>query len=193
VAELPSGTVTFLFTDIEGSTRLLHELGPDGYADALAGHRRVLREPLARRRASPSSSDSATSAAWPSVATSGREARGWRDPQTRSCCSSSAKRRARRSARESLRLARELVDRQSIVYSIALLARLATAAGHVERAGCLWGAVERETARGPGGHWENDRDGFAQHIVCDDPEFERGREAGSKLSLDAAVEYALGP
>ena len=27
MAELPSGTVTFLFTDIEGSTRLLHELG----------------------------------------------------------------------------------------------------------------------------------------------------------------------
>ena len=30
--ELPTGTVTFLFTDIEGSTRLLRELG-DGYAD----------------------------------------------------------------------------------------------------------------------------------------------------------------
>ena len=44
---LPSGTVTFLFTDIEGSTRLLHELG-DGYADALAEHRRVLREAFAR-------------------------------------------------------------------------------------------------------------------------------------------------
>ena len=28
-AELPSATVTFLFTDIEGSTRLLHALGPD--------------------------------------------------------------------------------------------------------------------------------------------------------------------
>ena len=40
--ELPSGTVTFLFTDIEGSTRLLHELG-DGYAEALADHRRTLR------------------------------------------------------------------------------------------------------------------------------------------------------
>jgi hypothetical protein len=35
VPELPTGTVTFLFTDIEGSTRLLHELG-DGYADVLA-------------------------------------------------------------------------------------------------------------------------------------------------------------
>jgi class 3 adenylate cyclase len=41
--ELPTGTVTFLFTDIEGSTRLLRELG-DGYAEALAEHRRVLRE-----------------------------------------------------------------------------------------------------------------------------------------------------
>jgi predicted ATPase/class 3 adenylate cyclase len=41
--ELPAGTVTFLFTDIEGSTRLLHELGPDDYANALAEHRRVLR------------------------------------------------------------------------------------------------------------------------------------------------------
>src|SRR5947208_4187152 len=47
MSELPTGTVTFLFTDIEGSTRLLHELG-DAYADALAEHRRVLRELFAR-------------------------------------------------------------------------------------------------------------------------------------------------
>src|SRR5882672_3631623 len=40
---LPTGTVTFLFTDIEGSTRLLHELGEDRYAAALDEHRRVLR------------------------------------------------------------------------------------------------------------------------------------------------------
>lgn len=42
--DLPSGTVTFLFTDVEGSTRLLHELGAEGYAEALAEHRRLLRE-----------------------------------------------------------------------------------------------------------------------------------------------------
>jgi predicted ATPase len=42
MADLPAGTVTFLFTDIEGSTRLLRELG-DGYAQALADHRRILR------------------------------------------------------------------------------------------------------------------------------------------------------
>jgi predicted ATPase len=47
VAELPTGTVTFLFTDVEGSTRLLHELG-DAYADALGEHRQTLRECFAR-------------------------------------------------------------------------------------------------------------------------------------------------
>ncbi len=41
--ELPAGTVTFLFSDVEGSTRLLQELGA-GYADLLAEHRRVLRD-----------------------------------------------------------------------------------------------------------------------------------------------------
>ncbi len=39
---LPTGTVTFLFTDIEGSTRLLQHLG-DRYADVLATHHRLLR------------------------------------------------------------------------------------------------------------------------------------------------------
>src|SRR5438552_3108443 len=37
--KLPSGTVTLLFTDIEGSTRLIKELGEDGYVQALAEHR----------------------------------------------------------------------------------------------------------------------------------------------------------
>ena len=44
---LPTGTVTLVFTDIEGSTRLLHELG-ERYADVLADHRRVLREAFRR-------------------------------------------------------------------------------------------------------------------------------------------------
>jgi predicted ATPase len=45
--DLPSGTVTFLFTDVEGSTRLLHELGAEGYAAALADHRLILRAAFA--------------------------------------------------------------------------------------------------------------------------------------------------
>jgi predicted ATPase/class 3 adenylate cyclase len=45
--DLPTGTVTFLFTDVEGSTRLLHDLGAEGYAEALAEHRRLIREACA--------------------------------------------------------------------------------------------------------------------------------------------------
>ena len=63
--DLPSGTVTFLFTDVEGSTKLLHELGAEAYAEALAEHRRLIREacaatagsrwtPRATRSSSPS-------------------------------------------------------------------------------------------------------------------------------------------
>ena len=41
--ELLTGTVTLLFTDVEGSTTLLHELGAEAYAEALAEHRRIVR------------------------------------------------------------------------------------------------------------------------------------------------------
>ncbi len=44
--DLPTGVVTFLFTDVEGSTKLLHDLGDD-YAEALHEHRRVLRAAVA--------------------------------------------------------------------------------------------------------------------------------------------------
>jgi class 3 adenylate cyclase len=47
MSDLPAGRVTLLFTDIEGSTRLLHGLG-DRYARVLADHRRLLRESFAR-------------------------------------------------------------------------------------------------------------------------------------------------
>jgi class 3 adenylate cyclase len=43
VSTLPSGTVTFLFTDIEGSTQLMRDLG-DRYGDVLGEERRLLRE-----------------------------------------------------------------------------------------------------------------------------------------------------
>ena len=46
--DLPSGTLTFLFTDIEGSTRLLRDLGPEEYAQALSTHRQILRDEFAR-------------------------------------------------------------------------------------------------------------------------------------------------
>jgi predicted ATPase/class 3 adenylate cyclase len=43
---LPSGTVAFLFTDIAGSTKLLDDLGAQGYAEALERHRAVIRAAL---------------------------------------------------------------------------------------------------------------------------------------------------
>jgi predicted ATPase len=46
--ELPAGTVTLLFTDVEGSTKLLAEHG-DAYGDLLAEHRRLLREAFGAR------------------------------------------------------------------------------------------------------------------------------------------------
>jgi class 3 adenylate cyclase len=46
VHELPLGTVTFLFTDIEGSTQLLKQLR-ERYGEALEEHQRILREAFA--------------------------------------------------------------------------------------------------------------------------------------------------
>ena len=47
--ELHTGTVTLLFTDIESSTQLLHELG-DGYAELVRDHRQIVREAAAHAR-----------------------------------------------------------------------------------------------------------------------------------------------
>jgi class 3 adenylate cyclase len=48
VEPIPAGTVTFVFTDVEGSTRLLQELG-DAYADLVRDHRRIMRETMTER------------------------------------------------------------------------------------------------------------------------------------------------
>ena len=48
MSDLHGGTVTFVFTDIEGSTRLLERLG-DRYAEALAEHRRIVRDAFGAR------------------------------------------------------------------------------------------------------------------------------------------------
>src|SRR4051794_37681120 len=49
MSELPGGTVTFVFTDIEGSTRLLQELGDEGYGRVSGDHRRIVRETFGAR------------------------------------------------------------------------------------------------------------------------------------------------
>ena len=49
MSQLPGGTVTFVFTDIEGSTRLLQELGDEGYGRVSGDHRRLVRETFGAR------------------------------------------------------------------------------------------------------------------------------------------------
>jgi class 3 adenylate cyclase len=49
VSQLPGGTVTFVFTDIEGSTRLLQELGDEAYGRVSGDHRRLVRETFGAR------------------------------------------------------------------------------------------------------------------------------------------------
>ncbi len=49
MSELPVGTVTFVFTDIEGSTRLLKRLGSD-YSGLLSRHRELVRRALEQNR-----------------------------------------------------------------------------------------------------------------------------------------------
>jgi class 3 adenylate cyclase len=49
MSQLPGGTVTFVFTDIEGSTRLLQELGDEAYGRVSSDHRRIVRETFAER------------------------------------------------------------------------------------------------------------------------------------------------
>ena len=49
MSTLPGGTVTFVFTDIEGSTRLLQELGDEAYGRVSGDHRRLVREAFAAR------------------------------------------------------------------------------------------------------------------------------------------------
>jgi class 3 adenylate cyclase len=72
--------VTFLFTDVEGSTALLRELGAKRYAAALLEHRRLLRDAtersIWRKRASANRSSSFTT----SATSPGREtrSRAWR-------------------------------------------------------------------------------------------------------------------
>ena len=44
----PTGTVTFMFSDVEGSTRLLSRIGTERYESALQLHRRILRDAFNR-------------------------------------------------------------------------------------------------------------------------------------------------
>lgn len=96
---------------------------------------------------------------------------------------------------EALELAHTTIrDRESVVYLIAMLARIAGEAGDPARAGRLWGAIESAEQGERMGAWEQERDTYAAPVLAlAGVEFDAGQEQGRRLSLDQAVEAALAP
>jgi tetratricopeptide (TPR) repeat protein len=92
-------------------------------------------------------------------------------------------------AQEALAVASRIGDRLNTVWGLALHALLARRGGRRLEAGRLWGAVEAEAERAPLGRWDPGE--LRAKIVGDEPEFERGREAGRQLALEDAVREAL--
>ena len=96
-------------------------------------------------------------------------------------------------ARKAVELAMACGDRQWVVYSLSLLAWGAGLRGDATRAGLLWGAAEAERDRAPLGQIEAEFGKYAARVlIADGPEFSRAREEGRRLSLERAVEEALG-
>ena len=100
---------------------------------------------------------------------------------------------AARAGREALALAREIQIRPSLIWGLAILARLAAEGASHRRAGRLWGGLEAEVERGgPVGQWELEAEARRAHVATlGGPEFEAGVDEGRSLSLDAAVDEAL--
>jgi len=95
-------------------------------------------------------------------------------------------------ARHALALADQLRDRAGRVFGVGLLATVAAQRGQLERAGCLWGAIEDEDAGAPLGGWRRHRQTCEALIrKASRPQFERARARGRALPLDAAVALAL--
>ncbi len=196
VRALPAGTVTFLFTDVEGSTRLLGELGGERYAESLAEHRRLLRDEFARHggvevdtqgdaffiafaRASDAISaaqraQEALSATSIRVRIDAAEEIGfhWWHGTTLISAAEYAEQAGRiedaeRWAREALPAVVRIDNRMGAITALALLARVATRRDEPGRAGLLWGAVEAEEARAPvGGWWQVEREAFSGPVLA---------------------------
>lgn len=96
-------------------------------------------------------------------------------------------------SRECVSLAHELGNAWTLVYGFGLLAVLAAAAGERARGGRLWGAVEALQESGEArldpesqGRYE------AAVLAVSGGEFDGGRAEGRAMTLDEAVEHALG-
>jgi predicted ATPase/DNA-binding SARP family transcriptional activator len=99
---------------------------------------------------------------------------------------------AEASARKSLALAEQIRDRPGRVFGVGLLATVAAQRLQLERAGSLWGAIEREDAVAPLGGWRRHRHECEVLIrEAAGPEFETACAEGRTLTLDDAASLAL--
>ena len=78
-----------------------------------------------------------------------------------------------------------------MIFALVLRAIVLKRRGDVERAGSLWGAVDRLDAELGETMWRNARREYEELLGTRDPAFESGVEAGRKLPLEDAVAVAL--
>ena len=90
-------------------------------------------------------------------------------------------------ARKALSIAEQIGDRPGRVFGVGLLAAIAAACGHQERAGQLWQAVAKEDVGAPLGGWRRHRDDLG---AIAEPQPSHPHQ-GNKLTLDDAVALAL--
>jgi hypothetical protein len=81
-----------------------------------------------------------------------------------------------------------VADRQNTIISLADFVNTKAAAGELDPAGVLWGAIEAEERRGPVGVWEQQKHEIADVLPPLPPDALR---RGRTLTLDEAVTYAL--
>ena len=96
-------------------------------------------------------------------------------------------------ARESLELADRMHDYGGRVFGVGVLACVAAERAELSKAGRLWGAIEEHQVGAPLGGWLRHRAACEAHLAEHaGPELELALAAGRELSLDDAVELALG-
>ena len=93
------------------------------------------------------------------------------------------------SAREALRLAHKLHDRQATIWALSMLARAASRSGGHERAGRIWGGLEAEGERGGRtGRWALEEEHLREELAAVGGEpFHAGEAAGRSMSLAETV------
>jgi class 3 adenylate cyclase len=184
--------VTLLFSDIEGSTRLLERLGTERYAEVLVRHRRLLRDVFETARAEALYTEAAELAAGIGdkrhvcFAHAGLAEVAFREQRREAAAAHS---------RESLRVALELGMKASKLLGIVRFAALAAVTGDAVRAARLAAAAEASgtpTPREQDVTTEEHRAAIEAAKECFEPTaWERAWAEGRAMGLDEAAGCAL--